>query len=155
MAEQADLTHEEASAAFKALGEQMGSRADWSAGLNRHSSLNKAALTATFWPNGLCSSSPQFFVFADTYRELLAASEEAWAERSDLHAINTIRDMALAIIRITAERGECTDASLRAEFDAADVTRFAERAVESANEMASNGPFSITKLSGANDAEAA
>lgn len=149
-----DITHAEAMAAFKALVGQMGAGADLSVGLDMGPyGKPSGVLRATFWPNGLTASTgrTQFGVAADSYRELLAASEAAWAERSDLHATNTIREMALAIISITADLGECTDAALRAKFDGADVTRYGDRACEAATEMASNGPFSIVKLSGAND----
>lgn len=152
MAATEDLTHAEARDAFKALAREMGANAEVSVGLHINSySIDKTILAASFWPEGLTGNGLHLSVKADTYRELLEAAEAEWTECSDLHASNTIRKMALAIIEITADLGECTDAALRAKFDGADVTRYGDRACEAATEMASNGPFSIVKLSGAND----
>jgi len=74
-----------------------------------------------------------------------------WDEHKDLHASNTIKSMAFAIIRLTAEQGECTDAALRAEFDAREVADYGDRAADLATEMGGNGPFRVIRLTGAND----
>lgn len=151
MTRQADLTHAEAQAAFKAFDASIGSKAETYVSVNRgHGPI----LLASIYPQSILGK-VQCFVQGDTYRELIANCEAAWAERADLHATNTIREMALKIISITADQGECTDAALRATFDAVDVARYGERACAQATEMASNGPFSIVKLSGANQNEAA
>lgn len=91
-----------------------------------------------------------FSVQADTWADLIAEVRTEWAKRSDNSRAQTIRDMALAIIRITADLGQCTDAALRAEFDPTDVERYGAEAIISADEMASNGPFSIVATVGAN-----
>ncbi len=147
-----DLTHAEARDAFKTFARSIGPRCDKSIGLET-SSWDKLpeALSATFWIDGITGNGQRFVVRAGTYRDLLAAAEAEWADRSDLHAITVTREMALAIIAITADQGECSDAALRATFDAADIKRFGEQACAQATEMASNGPFSIVSLSGAND----
>lgn len=146
-----DFTHTEARTAFKALLASIGPKAEGSVSISLSKWADgKSLLRCDLWPDGLVGQM-QMSAAADTYRELLAAAEEAWAERSDLHAVETIRKMALAIISITADRGECTDAALRAEFDASEVKQYGERACAQATEMASNGPFSIVSLSGAND----
>lgn len=153
-AQQPDLTHTEALVAFGELAKAIGPKAEVYPGLNviRHS-LGCALHTAVY-PAGILGKGV-FHVKADTYRETLAKIEADWEERGSTYIAKTVREMALAIIAITADQGECTDAALRAQFDASDVTKFGERACEQATEMASNGPFSIVKLSGANDAEAA
>lgn len=152
MAATKDLTHEEAHVAFEAFAASVGPKAEWSARLNSFRRVTDANfLGASIWPKGIGTGSTCLSVEAANYNDLLAALEAAWAEHSDLYAANTIREMALAIISITADLGECTDAALRAKFDGADVTRYGDRACEAATEMASNGPFSIVKLSGAND----
>ncbi len=153
MNRQADLTHAEARAAFRELAERIGPRA------NVHPSLNSfersgSDLTALVYPEGVLGKG-QFSVKADSYREMLERIEAEWEVRGSAYVAKTVRDMALAIISITADQGECTDAALRATFDAVDVARYGERACEQATEMASNGPFSIVKLSGANQNEAA
>lgn len=153
---ESDFSHAEARRYFRAFCREIGAVATCDVSLSSElRGEHFAALTSYLRPRGWKTNAPQLTFFGNTYRELLAATREGWAEHSNLHAANTIREMALAIIAITADQGECTDAALRAKFDAADVTRFGERACEQATEMASNGPFSIVKLSGANDVEAA
>lgn len=155
-----DLTHAEAMEAFDAFCESVGPKCTTSVhlGSGRGYSRERTTLVAYFQPKGYSGTgerNPSFSLYADSYRDLLAACEAQWAEHSDLHVSNVIREMALAIIAITADQGECSDAALRAKFDAADVTRYGDRACEQATAMASNGPFSIVKLAGANDAQAA
>lgn len=76
------------------------------------------------------------------------------AETRDAHDATAIRAMALKIIELTADHGECTDAALRQHFDAGDVARLGDRAAADANEIAAGGPFAIVALGGSN-AEAA
>lgn len=80
---------------------------------------------------------------AKEWNGVVPALRAAWEEYRDLHASNTIKGMALAIIRLTAEHGECTDQALRVEFTQQDIDRYGERAAELATEMGGNGPFKI------------
>jgi hypothetical protein len=149
-----DLTHAEAAEAFMAFARSIGSACDLMVHLSRR--VTDSVLSAQIYTKGIArNGGATLYAKGDSYRELLAACEAKWAEHSDLHGSNVIREMALAIISITADLGECTDAALRAKFDAADVARYGDRACEQATEMASNGPFSIVKLAGANDAQVA
>lgn len=107
-----------------------------------------AALTLSVYPDGISKQSA-FSVSGEDYAEIIETARAKWSEFSDTHAARTVREMALAIIRITADMGECTDAALRQEFDAAKVARFGGRAIADANEIASNGPFEIVSLSAA------
>lgn len=150
-----DLTHIEARDAFLALAKDFGPKCAISSSLNIGSFSAENTLYALLRPSGFGSDTETFFVHADTWRELLDLTAAKLAEHADLHAANTIRSMALKIIEITADQGECTDAALRAEFDAGDIRRHGEAACAAATEMANNGPFSIVKLSGANDRAAA
>lgn len=149
----ADLTHAEALIAFRKLAADIGPKCEIFPGLNVFTSGANALYTSVR-PDGLLGKA-HFSVEADTYSETIEKIEAEWALRSDTHAAHTIREMALAIISITADLGECTDAALRAKFDATDVARYGERACAEATEIAGLGPFSIVTLSGANDAEAA
>lgn len=155
MTRQADLTHAEAQAAFKAFVQTVGPKASCSVHLSTDTYAKSGTLHAFLQPKGYRPNGVSFMIEANSYRDLLGRCEAKWAEHSDLHAANTIREMALKIISITADQGECTDAALRATFDAVDVARYGERACAQATEMASNGPFSIVKLAGANQNEAA
>lgn len=115
----------------------------------------------SFYPLGIARSSVRgdinyLRVEGDTFAELYQNLMDAWAEYESRHKAQTIRKMALAIIRITADLGECTDAALRncGEFDPAKVALYGEQACTDANEIAGKGPFSIVTIGGAN-AEAA
>lgn len=112
-------------------------------------------LWATVYPRGL-GKDPAFYVRGDTFAETLQALKDKWAEFEADHKARTIRKMALAIIRITAELGECTDAALRncGEFDVGQIKQYGAQACADADDIAGRGPFSILIMGGAN-AEAA
>lgn len=113
----------------------------------------KGAVHVMLYPDGLCHNRGYVSADADTFEELLAAIKALWAESADRYHAERVRKMALAIIRITAEQGICTDAALRAgEFSDSELKRYAEEAIADANEIASNGPFSIARIAGANAA---
>lgn len=110
------------------------------------------AVAATIYPNGI-GGHGALRVQADTWDELFTKLTEGWAEASARYKAERVREMALAIIRITAEQGHCTDASLRAaDFSGEEVKRYSEEACRDADEIASNGPFSVVSLRGANAA---
>lgn len=116
------------------------------------------AYRATLYANGLVGtkSDLSFSVHGETFAEALLALSMKWAEHSAIHEQRIVRKMALAIIRITADLGECTDAALRncGEFDPGQVKRYGAAACEDANTIAGKGPFSIIAAGRAN-AEAA
>lgn len=94
-----------------------------------------------------------FSLDADDWPDLIAALNAKWTEFADTHRARKIRDMALTIIRVTAEQGACSDAALRAgKFTADDVVRYGAEACEQADAMAANGPFSIVTIGTANAA---
>ena len=100
-------------------------------------------LFAMICPDGVGRDSA-LCVSADEWPELFTTLRAKWAERADEYRRKTIRKLALEIIRITAEQGECTDAALRGvSFSATDVARYGAEAVADANAIASNGPFAI------------
>lgn len=80
---------------------------------------------------------------AKEWSEVVPALRAAWEGHRDLHASNLIKGMALAIIRLTAEHGECTDQALRVEFAQQDIDRYGEQSAELATEMGGKGPFKI------------
>ena len=102
----------------------------------------------TNWPMG----DPCFRAHADTFSDLFPLICDRWEAYKDAHRTKTIRKLALEIIRITAEFGECTDAHLRGvySFSAKDVTELGTLACADANAIAGNGPFSIVANGGAN-----
>lgn len=88
----------------------------------------------------------------DSLEEVVPAITAAWEEHKELHAANTTKAMAIAVIRLTTELGECTDAALRCEFTAQEITDYGNAAADLATEMGGRGPFRIVHLTGANDA---
>jgi len=150
----ADLTLAEARLACEALGAEIHPEFYMSAGLNLrdHFSAKKhLALMAYVYPTGL-TKGESFCVYADTWRDLLQEVRDENAKREDLRRDHTIRSMALKIIELTADLGECTDRALRSEFPARDVQLYAKDAADKANELAAGGPFSVLLTDGANEA---
>lgn len=95
-----------------------------------------------------------FEVFAHNFTDPAAALqelEEKWLAERKARSDRIVEQMALSIIRLTAEFGECTDAALRAEYGQ-DVAELGAEALERANSMAANGPFSIRTTQSANAA---
>lgn len=137
--------------AIKALDKialKIGAKAKWAVWLSEYN--RDLPLKASFYPSERYSAGAIFSCGGNTFEELLTSAEAAWLEHSDDHARSTIRDMALAIIRITDEHGHCSDQMLRVEFAPADVKRFGDQACTKAAEMAARGPFSIVATTGAN-----
>src|SRR5262245_2993992 len=118
-----DMTPREFQAATTDLMRTIGPKAHtWAAvsSRDRYTRPGEAPLSASVYLHG--GHECTFRVEAETFRDLLAAIEAKWASYSDRHRVETIRAMALEIIRITALQGACSDAALRAgTFSAEDV----------------------------------
>ncbi len=108
-------------------------------------------IEGVIYPFGITKSTA-IRIQAEDWPEAVTLLNERWNDSRDGLQAQTIKTMALAIIRLTDEHGECTDQMLRAEFDAGDVTAFMDRAIERADTMASNGPFSVRRVSQSNAA---
>jgi hypothetical protein len=108
--------------------------------------------SAALYPQGIASRNDEGYlrVHADIIDELWDEIQTKWSAHRERHRQHVTRKMALAIIRLTSELGECTDAALRAEFDPAEINSYGEDACVDANEMAGRGPFSIKAMGGAN-----
>ena len=91
---------------------------------------------------------------AEDWDELFVKLQEEWDAYASEYRASMTQKMALQIIKITDEQGECTDAALRGSwtFTDADVRQFGPEACAKADEMAGSGPFSITTIAGANAA---
>lgn len=145
------MTALEAKAAFGTLAKKVGPKAEFSVylTLSQYRKDDKA-LSASLYATERWTAGALFACQADTWEELLEAAEAKWVEHCDEHRRRTILDMAVAIIRITDEFGQCSDQMLRVEFDAGSLKRFGADACVKANEMAGRGPFTITQTAGAN-----
>lgn len=146
------MTPQEAIAEFKSFTKEIGPKADIGISLNLDGFPDRGVFLISIWADGLLAGAT-FRLTADTLDELLLKARAKWAEFKAEHRVSRIREMALEIIRITAEHGVCTDAALRAgKFSDAEVTDLGPDACTDATEIASNGPFSITPLAKANAA---
>lgn len=149
------MTPSQLKTAILALQKEIGPRAEIYVSLNTASwRSDEGSLFASVYPRGLSSSEEMAFqVSADEGEDLLKKLRDGWAQHSARHRAELIRKMALRIINITAENGECTDAALRGEvFTEADVRLYGDDACEEANRIAARGPFSIITIRGANAA---
>lgn len=149
-----DLTPLEVREALVAFCRNVGAQASVSASIQMPSRYGggqpESLLSAYFYAKDLVNG-VTFVVYADDWRGLTEALKAKWAEFSEEHERRIVRDMALAIIRITADIGECSDAALRTDkFCAAEVIKYGERACADATEIAGLGPFSIVTLGSAN-----
>ena len=144
------MTPMEIKTALSQMAREIGPRADVTVMIT--SSNRDKPLYAVVYPDSVERDSA-LSVRAHDWPALLAELRSKWDERSAEYSRKTIRKMALEIIRITAELGECTDAALRAgEFGPGEVAQFGEEAIADANTIASNGPFAIVSVANANAA---
>ena len=111
-------------------------------------------MSADLRPEGTLGKVTLTVRFAD-WSEIIPGLRAAWAEHRELHASNATKGMALAIIRLTAENGECTDSALRCEFVQQEIDCYGDAAAALATEMGGNGPFEIVRLGVGNMPEAA
>lgn len=133
------------------LASEIGDKALVCTGINNNHPSH-AVITGTVYADGIVGDLT-ILERAQTYEDLFAQIRAKWLEHADRHREQAVENIALEIIRLTALHGECTDAALRGSgFDAADVSRYGHDACTRADEMAKNGPFSITRLAGANAA---
>lgn len=105
--------------------------------------------SATLYPNGMLGK-VQLSVKFTSWEEIVPSLRAAWEKHADLHANNVIKAMAVAVITLTAEQGECSDSALRAEFTQQDIDRYGDRAASLATEMGGNGPFEIVRYGAGN-----
>lgn len=115
----------------------------------------RAGVSACLYPDGITSSSMSVSVHSEGFSEAIEKLELAWAAKRDLQNTQTTRKMALSIIEISTDQGECSDAALRgAGFSQRQIDAMGQTACAEATRLAAGGPFSIVSTVGAN-AEAA
>jgi hypothetical protein len=102
------------------------------------------------YPQGICKSCA-FRIEADDWPEAIDLAKAEWAKSAERFQLRMVAEMALEIIKVTADLGQCTDAALCGEkWTREDVARYGAEACVKANEMAANGPFSIAPADKAN-----
>jgi hypothetical protein len=111
-------------------------------------------VVASFYPDDLtgghCISAR-----GEGFEEAIARLRVKWDTAKDLADKKIIRKMALAIIEVTGDQGECSDAALRgAGFHQPQIDRIGFLACAEATRLAARGPFSIVSTVGANEGAA-
>lgn len=145
------MTPKEIQAAVRALRDEIGGKCDVSFWIASDAYRGKP-ITIHCRPRGY-KVDAYIHGEVDDWPEALAFVRAKWAEIAADVRRETVRKMALAIIRITADIGQCTNAALRADdFTERDIEMYGEEACQQADSMAANGPFKITALVGANAA---
>jgi hypothetical protein len=144
----------EVNKACKALSEKAGKKADVFFACGTH-------VSASLYTNGIGTTNrDDISAFSVTVmgsecdfdaEKMLTSLEAKWQGEIEKRGVRIVEEMALEIIRLTAEFGSCTDAGLRAKYGE-QVALYAADAVSRANEMASNGPFSIETVARSNAA---
>lgn len=114
--------------------------------------INSGSVYVTVYPHGIAGSGTQASAIAETAREAISKAEAIYDAMASRLEAETIKKMALFIVRQTFEMGECTDAAIRSEFSAEELERHGEEATATADKMAEGGPFSIIKLQAAANA---
>lgn len=145
------MTPAQAREKFKAFEAALGPDAWVSVSLNW--SLfepDEEPLKVSVYPSGVKDFA--FAVMAPSFDQLFERLSEKWEQHKVKHDAEMIRKIALEIIKITADRGECTPAALRqASFSKRDIERYGKAACADADEIAGKGPFTIVpEKAGAN-----
>lgn len=144
------MTPQEIVTAIKTLEQKVGPKSQV------YVSLRSRGLSASLYSKGICQDHGDVSAFqvdanGSDFAEILTALEANWLAAKVERNERIIEKMALEIIRLTAEFGQCTDAALRAEFGP-DVADLSDLATARANEMAQNGPFEVVVMRSANAA---
>lgn len=140
--------------ALDALAAEIGPKAYISLDIKCGSSYPEP-ISGWLYPDGITGNGISIRVGAYDYAEALRKLEAAWVEKRALRDKGTVRKMALAIIEISTDQGECSDAALRgAGFSQREIDAMGALACAEATRLAAGGPFSIIATRGAN-AEAA
>lgn len=147
------MTPVEIKAALAAIAAEAGPKAWIDTCINPE--RNDARLvSASMYPAGIVERHVVIGYGAD-FAEAIADLQEKWAEHRTKADGALVRKMALAIIEVTGDHGECSDAALRgAGFYQSQIDRIGSLACAEATRLAAGGPFSIVSTIGAN-AEAA
>jgi len=95
-------------------------------------------------------------VRGETFEEMFAKARVIWDEHRMTADEGSIREMALDIIQLTYEFGECNEAALRqnGKFSARQIDDYKQLAIDRANTMAERGPFSVVEAASSNGAPA-
>lgn len=143
------MTPKQFLAEVTAFAREIGPKAHISTTITSDAKHVLSACVYVNWPRDYTAA---FAVVAEDFPDLLAALRAKWTAHYADYSKQTIHKMALAVISITSTTGTCSDAALREKFTAEQIKAFSAEAVEHANRIAANGPFSIVTVARANGA---
>ena len=133
------MTVAEVQAELAELAKEFGPKAEF------FSNVYAGLIVLFVYPDGITSDRIiRASSSADDFAPLFVELRAKWAASRERYDAETIRNMAMEIIRITADRGQCDAFALRAgKFSQHDIDAYGERAVVDANAIAAGGPFAI------------
>lgn len=133
-----------------AFAEEIGPRAYVGLDIDTHN--RRGPVAGCIYPEGIAGSVDRIGGFhGDDFREVIDAMRAEWSSRVTQHRAARIKSMALSIIEITADQGQCTEAALRvAGFSQSEIEAHGADACATADHYGSKGPFSIVTIPGAN-----
>ncbi|KLK91392.1 hypothetical protein AA309_20025 [Microvirga vignae] len=141
------MTPQEIKAQCRALADLVGPQAELTVWIDegRHRPEQSGrTIGMSLYPNGITGRSEgTLYAYADTWEEAFANMRIQWDARAASFHKAKIRAMALKIIEITQDWEVCSEARLRAFFDPGEIEQLGPLALEQANRMAANGPFTI------------
>jgi hypothetical protein len=145
------MTPHEIADKLNEFAKEVGPKADVQASVGWGYGRDKP-IYCSVYPDGITGKLAIGVHVAD-WPEMFATLRAEWKKRREEFRRKHIKAMAMEIIRLTHEFGECTDAALRGEkYTDEDVRTYGDDAITLANEMASNGPFAITAAAKSNAA---
>lgn len=137
----AAMTAAEIQARCKGIATLIGAGGDATMMIHAHWRVAEAASVMVTYGAG--SGEYEFFR-APTAAEALGQAEAFASTQAPLRAERAIRKLALDIIDLTDQHGECTVAMLRGRrHDQSDIDAFTDAACIRAGEMSGNAPFEV------------
>lgn len=138
-------------ALISAIKAEMDNIADefGAASSRRHSYLSIAVdgrsvrVSASLDPEGICRGTSIYCNGATLDEAMRGLREKARLIQADAER-ETIRNMAVLIMRSHADHGECRPEHLRVDFDQRAIDRLGPRACAEAERIAGAGPFTIS-----------
>lgn len=128
----------------RAIAATLGPKAHVSADVTASRHGWSEAVTVAAYPDDIGASSTAKHFNADTFEAALAAAEAWAATYAPIRREAAIRKLALDLIDLTDQHGNCTVAMLRGRGHGQDdIDTYRDAACARAGEMSGNAPFAI------------
>lgn len=133
------------------LAAEIGPRAYVNASIASNREEGERPIFLSVYTEGILDSSSRISYHGTDFDELIAEVRLDLKSKITILEAKRIREIALAIIEVTAENGGCTVSDLRMRFDTSILNRLSKEACSEANRMSGLGPFYIDDLPNSND----